>query len=85
MPNGDVNAMLRCQDVVELLADYLDGALEPATARALEAHLSGCRDCAGFMATYRGTVGVVRTLSEHQLPAELRSRLRAFVRRHARS
>ena len=85
MPNGDMDPMLRCQDVVELLADYLEGALEAAPAHDLEAHLSGCRDCAGFMATYRGTVGVVRTLSEHELPPELRSRLRAFLRRHARS
>ena len=74
-------AMLRCQDIVELLDDYLDGALEPTDTAALEAHLAGCGDCAAFMATYRGTVRASRKLSEDQLPPELRQRLLTLLRR----
>ncbi|MCI0636457.1 MAG: anti-sigma factor [Actinobacteria bacterium] len=73
--------MLRCQDIVELLDDYLDGTLERADADALEAHLEGCQDCAAFFGTYRGTVRASRHLSESQLPPELRQRLLGFLRR----
>ena len=77
--------MLRCRDVVDLLADYLDGALDPETASALEAHLAGCQDCAAFFNTYRGTVRSSRRLSESQLPHELRERLLTFLRGQTRS
>jgi anti-sigma factor RsiW len=33
--------------------DYLDGALEPAAARAFRAHLAGCPACARELALYR--------------------------------
>ncbi len=72
--------MLRCRDLVELLADYLEGELEPAAARTLEAHLAGCRDCTAFLNTYRGAIGMLRELRESQLPAELRARLVRFCR-----
>lgn len=77
--------MPRCRDIVELLGEYLDGALDPETASALEAHLAGCQDCEAFFNTYRGTVRSSRALSERQLPRELRERLLTFLRRQARS
>ncbi len=76
--------MLRCRDIVELLDDYLDGALDPANAAALEAHLAGCQDCAAFTKTYRGTVRKSRELGERQLPPELRERLLTFLAERAR-
>lgn len=74
--------MLGCRDIVDLLDDYLDGALEGAVARALEMHLEGCQDCTAFLETYRGTVRASRHLRESQLPAQLRQRLLAFLRQH---
>jgi anti-sigma factor RsiW len=73
--------MLRCRDTVDLLNDYLDGALDREDAEALEAHLAGCEDCAAFLATYRGTVRSSRRLREERLPPELRDRLSTFLRR----
>jgi anti-sigma factor RsiW len=77
--------MLGCRDIVELLDDYLDRALEGADAAALEAHLEDCRDCTAFLETYRGTVRASRHLSESQLPNELRQRLLGFLRRQTPS
>jgi anti-sigma factor RsiW len=76
--------MLRCQDIVELLDDYLDGALDPGDAAGLDAHLAGCEDCAAFMRTYRGTVSTSRQLRESQLPPELRARLLTFLAQRRR-
>ncbi|MBI3030161.1 MAG: zf-HC2 domain-containing protein [Candidatus Rokubacteria bacterium] len=77
--------MLRCRDIVELLGDYLDGDLDPATAEALKAHLADCRECTAFVNTYRGTVRVTRQLKEEDLPLPLRDRLLTFLRRHTQS
>jgi len=72
--------MLRCRNIVELLGEYLDGDLAPATAAALEAHLAGCQECTAFLNTYRGTVRMSRQLREEQLPPALRERLLSFLR-----
>jgi len=74
-------SMLRCRDIVDLLHDYLDGALEPPARDALEAHLAGCQDCSAFMKTYRGTVRATRRLEPSRLPPELRERLLSFLLR----
>lgn len=70
---------IRCGEIVDLLADYLEGSLPPETARGLEAHLEGCSPCIAFVNTYRGTVNAVRKLSATELPPELRDRLIAFL------
>ncbi len=77
--------MLRCPDIVELLGEYLDGELEPATAKALEAHLAGCLECTAFIKTYRGTVRATRQLREEQIPPALRERLLTFLRQQRQS
>lgn len=77
--------MLRCLDIVELLGEYLDGTLDPATAAALRAHLADCQECTAFVNTYRRTVQTTRELREEPLPEALRQRLVAFLRQHGPS
>lgn len=76
--------MRRCRDVVELLAEYLDGELDPSASVALERHLADCPPCTAFLRTYGGAVRAVRRLREDQLPAELRRRLLTFLHQHGR-
>ena len=34
-----------CRELVELVTDYLEGALQPAERRRFEAHVAGCDGC----------------------------------------
>ncbi len=70
---------------MELLGDYLDGDLDPATAEALKAHLADCRECTAFLNTYHGAIRVTRQLKDEDLPLPLRERLLTFLRQHQRS
>lgn len=70
---------------MELLGEYLDGELDPATASALEAHLAGCQECTAFINTYRGTVRMAWQLREEEIPPALKERLLTFLRRQNRS
>jgi len=56
---------LRCDHVVEMVTDFLEGSLDPADERDLVEHLSGCDGCWDYVEQYRQAV---RTLGE--LPAE---------------
>jgi anti-sigma factor RsiW len=68
-----------CNRLLSLLSDYLDNSL-PADVRAdLEQHLGGCSDCTTFVGTFRSTVSLLQSLTDDDLPEELRLRLRAFL------
>ena len=45
-----------CNDVLEQLADYLDDDARQELCRAIEAHLSICRDCRLEVDTVRKTI-----------------------------
>lgn len=77
----DEPSAVQCREIVDLLADYLDGTLPPDTARALETHLEGCSPCIAFVNTYRGTINAARKIREVEFPPELRDRLLSFLRR----
>jgi anti-sigma factor (TIGR02949 family) len=68
-----------CSSLVSLLADYLDGRLPSDVRCELEQHLNGCPECAAFVGTFRSTVSLLQSLSEQDLPEELRVRLKAFL------
>ena len=72
-----------CRACIDLLADYVDGTLPKHRAELLEWHLEGCQPCVAFVNTYKGTVGAASRLREHEtrLPAELRQKLIAFLKR----
>lgn len=68
-----------CPRIVSLLSDYVDGRLPADIRTDLEAHLSGCSECTAFVGTFRSTVALLQSLSEDDLPEELRLRLKAFL------
>lgn len=71
--------MMTCQEQVALLAEYLEGTLDPKTARALEQHLDGCVSCLNFITTYRATSAWVGEVSYEEMPEELKGRLSSFL------
>lgn len=72
---------LECRECIDLLVDYVDGTLAKHQAEMLDWHLESCAPCVAFVNTYRGTVDAARQLREMRLPAELRQRLIAFLKR----
>jgi len=47
---------ISCQDVVELVTDYLDGAVDEATRAEIEAHLALCPGCDEYLRQMRATL-----------------------------
>jgi anti-sigma factor (TIGR02949 family) len=66
---------LSCREVVELLTEYLEHALEPADLRRLEQHLDACGNCSRYLEQLRQTIRVTGTLRLEQLPSELEEAL----------
>jgi len=53
---------LRCRDVVELVTDYLEGALSARTRARFERHLARCRGCAAYLQQIREVVRLLACL-----------------------
>lgn len=57
-----------CNELVELVTDYLEGKLPPADVARFEAHLEECEACATYIEQIRQSMAIVGTLSEGTLP-----------------
>jgi anti-sigma factor RsiW len=71
---------LTCQELVELITEYLDGALPPEEVRRFEAHLAGCRGCRAYLGQVRRTIRVAGHLTEGTVPDGPKQRLLSAFR-----
>ena len=71
---------LRCQELVELVTDYLEDALDRRTRRRFERHIAGCPHCTEYLEQIRETVRLTGSLREDQLDPQARDELLAAFR-----
>ncbi len=72
---------LSCQDLVELVTDYLEGALELALAERFDRHLLHCPFCEEYLAQIRRTIALTGMLREDDLDPKARDDLLSAFRR----
>jgi anti-sigma factor RsiW len=65
-----VTDAINCQELVELVTDYLEGALSPADLRRFEEHLAVCGKCTEYLAQIEATIRVTGTLTPDDLSPE---------------
>jgi anti-sigma factor RsiW len=53
---------MTCQELVELVTDYLEGALSRADAARFESHVAACPGCEIYIEQMRSTIAVVRAV-----------------------
>jgi len=51
---------IACRQLVEMVTDYLEGALSPAQLTAVKNHLAACDDCAGYLDQMRQVIALGR-------------------------
>ena len=66
---------LTCQELVELVTAYLDGALPDEQLRLFEAHLAGCGGCRRYLDQMRTTIELTGRLEEESLDPSARDAL----------
>lgn len=77
---------MKCQQIIDLLVEYIDGDLGPDKTRRLETHLDDCPPCVNFVETYRRTGTVCRrALSSVEMPGAVESTLFEFLRTELQS
>jgi anti-sigma factor RsiW len=76
----EVAEPISCQELVELVTEYLEGTLPPADLARFEAHLEICPYCVTYVEQLRETVRLSGALREEQLEPAARDELLAAFR-----
>ena len=66
---------IACQEVADLLTDFLEGALDRRTRTQLEQHLVLCPGCTEYLRQLRLTIRATRRLSEAEIPEQVKQQL----------
>lgn len=76
---------LSCQELVELVTDYLENALDVATRAAFDRHLAGCPDCTRYLRQLELVVLATGRLTPSDLAPEAEAALLQAFNGWARS
>lgn len=68
-------AQLTCQELVELVTNYLEGVLSAADRGRFEEHLEECEGCSIYLEQMRRTIRVAGSLTEQDIPQRALDRL----------
>jgi predicted anti-sigma-YlaC factor YlaD len=77
---ADTRHHLTCEEVVELVTDYLEGALRADESALFEQHLELCDGCRYYVDQMRITIATVGRVEESGVPDDLRAGLLAAFR-----
>jgi anti-sigma factor RsiW len=66
---------MTCQELVDLVSDYLENRLPPEERARFESHLAECSGCRTYLEQMRQTLRALGRLTEAELSPEVRDRL----------
>ncbi len=66
---------MACQELVEVITDYLEGTLTNRDVRRLEAHIATCAPCTAYIEQMRQSIRLVGHLSSRELDPATRAQL----------
>lgn len=71
MPDNEMS----CQELVELVTEYLEGTLPPTDRERFEAHLGTCPGCIHYLQQMRQTIHTLGRLTEETIAPQTRVEL----------
>jgi anti-sigma factor RsiW len=66
---------LVCQELVELVTDYLEGRLPAADRERFDAHIAGCDACTNYLEQMRMTLQALGRIPEESISLQAREEL----------
>jgi len=71
---------MKCEELLAMLNEYVDGAVDPAICVEFEKHMAGCNPCQVVVDNIRQTITLYRDGTPYELPSAFRLRLHAALR-----
>jgi anti-sigma factor RsiW len=73
---------IACNELVELLTEYLEGALPPDEVAAVDEHLRGCEPCRTYLDQLRATIAALGSVPVPTISDDTLDELLAAFRRN---
>ncbi len=84
-PGSPPDRVMSCAELVEIITEYLEGAMSFRDRMRFELHLAMCPACRRYIRQMRDTVATLGELPREPIPAEVEQALLARFRDWKRS
>lgn len=71
---------MKCEELLKMLNDFVDGTVDPAVCEEFEKHMAGCNPCQVVVDNIRKTITLYKNGQLYEMPLEFRTRLHASLR-----
>jgi hypothetical protein len=71
---------MKCQELLKLLNEYVDGTVDPAICDEFEKHMAGCNPCQIVVDNIRKTITLYKEGQPYEVPHTFQARLRESLR-----
>ena len=71
---------MKCEELLAMLNDYVDGGVDPGVCEEFEKHLAGCNPCQVVVDNIRKTIRLYKDGQPYELPMEFRAKLHTALR-----
>ena len=71
---------MKCEELLAMLNEYVDGTVDPAVCAEFEKHMAGCNPCQVVVDNIRKTITLYKKGKPYELPVEFRQRLHLALR-----
>jgi anti-sigma factor RsiW len=71
---------MKCEELLKMLNEYVDGTVDPALCEEFEKHMAGCNPCQVVVDNIRQTITLYKSGVPYELPVAFRTKLHAVLR-----
>lgn len=71
---------MKCEELLALLNEYVDGTVDPAVCGEFDKHMAGCNPCKVVVDNIRKTITLYKAGQPYELPAKFQEKLHATLR-----
>ncbi len=71
---------MKCEELLAMLNEYVDGTIDPAVCTDFEHHMAGCNPCQVVVDNIRKTITLYKEGKPYDLPVPFRERLHGALR-----
>jgi len=71
---------MKCEELLTMLNEYVDGTVDPSICKEFEKHLAGCNPCQVVVDNIRQTITLYKNGQPYELPVAFREKLHNALR-----
>ena len=71
---------MKCEELLAMLNEYVDGTVDPSICQEFEKHMTDCNPCQVVVDNIRKTITLYKAGEPYELPVKFRDKLHATLR-----